>query len=129
MCLRVPGCLTHCPRYMSAGARGWKGRRGWGGTEGREVGGKWRWVWGGAGLKAFSVTDMYRSNIPFMCAQLMHRPESLVQLGDLARARSTRGARRGEGARLCWAGAWLPTEREAGGGFWVGLPGVMSINQ
>lgn len=83
---------------------------------------------GGVGLKAFSETDMHRESRGN--TQLMHLPESLVQLGDLAWARSTRGARRGEGARLCWAGAWLPTEREAGeGGFWVGLPGVMSINQ
>lgn len=30
MCLRVPGCLTHCPRYMSAGERAVQREERWG---------------------------------------------------------------------------------------------------
>lgn len=47
-----------------------------------------------------------------------------AQLDDLARAHPGRG----EGARLCRAGAWLPAGG-GGGEFWVDLPGVTSINQ
>lgn len=46
---------------------------------------------------------------------------SLVQLDGLAWAHPAQGE-----VRFGWAGAWLPTES---GGFWVHLPGVMSINQ
>lgn len=81
---------------------------------------------GGECLKAFSVTyaDMHpHKNTVHLCAAnaLLLLPERLVQLDDLAWAHPAQGE-----VRLCWAGAWLPTER---GGFWVRLPGVMSINQ
>lgn len=62
-----------------------------------------------------------RNTVRLCAANALLLPERLVQLDDLAWAHPAQGE-----VRLCWAGAWLPTEK---GGFWVRLPGVMSINQ
>lgn len=63
-----------------------------------------------------------RENTVRLCAaNVLLLPESLVQLDDLAWTHPAQGE-----VCLRWAGAWLPTERR---GFWVRLPGVMSINQ
>lgn len=74
------------------------------------------------GLKLKSALGDIQTETLLGCVRLMRRcPHRPVQSDDLAWAHPAQRE-----VRLLRAGAGLPTER---GGFWVHLPGVMSINQ